>query len=181
MALVTGASKGLGKALAVGLAKAGADLALCARNRNDLELAREALIEYGSRAEIFSLDVLDAASVQQTAADVLEAFGRIDILVNNAGVNIRKQVLELTVADWDQVLDTNLKGYFLVAQAVVPAMIKQKKGQGDQHGLHLRDRGIGKPAALRLQQRRGDSNDQSDGPGMGPPWDPGERYRAHVF
>jgi len=129
VALVTGASKGLGKALAVGLAKAGADMALCARNRNDLELAREALVQYGSRAEIFSLDVLDAATVQQTAADVLEAFGRIDILVNNAGVNIRKQVLDLTIADWDQVLDTNLKGHFLVAQAVVPAMIKQKKGK----------------------------------------------------
>ena len=70
--------------------------------------------------------MLYAATVQQTAADVLEAFGRIDILVNNAGVNIRKQVLDLTIADWDRVLDTNLKGYFLVAQAVVPAMIKQK-------------------------------------------------------
>ena len=61
--------------------------------------------------------------------EALSAFGGIDILVNNAGVNVRKPVLELTEADWDRVLDTNLKGYFLVAQAVAPTMIKQKKGK----------------------------------------------------
>ena len=90
-------------------------------------------------------------SVHQTVEAVLPTFGRIDILVNNAGVNIRKPVLELTEADWDHVLDTNLKGYFLVAQAVVPPMIKQKNRQGDQHGLHLGGRGTSQPVALRLQ------------------------------
>jgi NAD(P)-dependent dehydrogenase (short-subunit alcohol dehydrogenase family) len=129
VALITGASKGLGKALAIGLAKAGAALALCARNRTDLESARSEIREYGVRTEIFPMDVLDAASVQRMAAAVLDAFGRVDILVNNAGINIRKQVLDLTEEDWDRVLSTNLKGYFLVARAVVPALIKQKKGK----------------------------------------------------
>lgn len=129
VALVTGASKGLGKALAVGLAKAGADLALCARRWEDLETARTEIGKYGHRTEIFTLDVLDSTKVRETTEAVLKAFGRVDILVNNAGVNVRKPVLELTAADWDQVLDTNLKGYFLVAQAVVPAMIQQKKGK----------------------------------------------------
>jgi NAD(P)-dependent dehydrogenase (short-subunit alcohol dehydrogenase family) len=129
VALVTGASKGLGKALAAGLAKAGADLALCARNRKDLEAARAEMAPCGRRIEIFSLDVLDDGSVREATEAVLQAFGRIDILVNNAGINIRKPVLELTEADWDQVLNTNLKGYFLVARAVVPDMIQRKKGK----------------------------------------------------
>jgi NAD(P)-dependent dehydrogenase (short-subunit alcohol dehydrogenase family) len=129
VALVTGASKGLGQALAIGLAKAGADLALCARNLDDLEKTSSQVQAYGVRAQIFSLDVLDQRSVNQAVERILSAFDRIDILVNNAGVNIRKPVLELTEADWDRVLDTNLKGYFLVAQAVVPMMIKQKKGK----------------------------------------------------
>jgi NAD(P)-dependent dehydrogenase (short-subunit alcohol dehydrogenase family) len=129
VALVTGASKGLGKALAVGLAKAGADLALCARNREDLETARDEIRTIGIRAEIFTLDVLDSGQVRETTEAVLGAFGRIDILVNNAGINIRKPVLELTEDDWDRVLSTNLKGYFLVARAVVPDMIRRKKGK----------------------------------------------------
>ncbi|MBI5583139.1 MAG: glucose 1-dehydrogenase [Deltaproteobacteria bacterium] len=129
VALVTGASKGLGKALAVGLAKAGADLALCARNPDDLETARGEVGKYGSRVEHFTLDVLDAQKVQETTEAVLQTFGRIDILVNNAGINIRKPVLELTEDDWDRVLSTNLKGYFLMARAVVPDMIKRKKGK----------------------------------------------------
>jgi NAD(P)-dependent dehydrogenase (short-subunit alcohol dehydrogenase family) len=129
VALVTGASKGLGKALALGLAKAGADLALCARSREDLEAARDEMAPCGRRIEIFSLDVLDDGSVREATEAARQAFGRIDILVNNAGINIRKPVLELTETDWDQVLNTNLKGYFLVARAVVPDMIQRKKGK----------------------------------------------------
>lgn len=129
VALVTGASKGLGKALAVGLAKAGADLALCARNPDDLQQARGDIEALGGRVEIFSADVLSRASIQDAVAAVLKAFGKIDILVNNAGINIRKPVLDLQEEEWDQVLNTNLKGYFLVAQAVVPDMIKRQKGK----------------------------------------------------
>lgn len=129
VALVTGASKGLGKALAVGLAKAGADLALCARNPDDLQQAQGEIEALGGRVGIFPMDVLSLSSIQDAVAAVLKAFGKIDILVNNAGINIRKPVLDLQEEDWDQVLNTNLKGYFLVAQAVVPDMIKRQKGK----------------------------------------------------
>ncbi|MBA4392151.1 MAG: 2-deoxy-D-gluconate 3-dehydrogenase [Desulfobacca sp.] len=129
VALVTGASKGLGKALAAALAKAGADLALCARNPDDLQQAKVEIEVLGGRVEVFSMDVLRQASIQTAVALTLKTFGKIDILINNAGINIRKPVLDLQEEEWDQVLNTNLKGYFLVAQAVVPDMIKRQKGK----------------------------------------------------
>ncbi len=129
VALVTGASKGLGKALAAGLAKAGADLALCARNPDDLQQAQGEIEALGGCVGIFPMDVLRLSSIQEAVAAVLKAFGKIDILVNNAGINIRKPVLDLQEEDWDQVLNTNLKGYFLVARTVVPDMIKRQKGK----------------------------------------------------
>ncbi len=128
-ALVTGASKGLGRAMAVGLAKAGAEVALCARGLEDLEAAREEVSARGVRAEVFRMDVLRKASVEEAVRAALSAFGKIDILVNNAGVNVRKPTLELSEEEWDFVLDTNLKGYFLVAQAVAPQMIARRRGK----------------------------------------------------
>jgi NAD(P)-dependent dehydrogenase (short-subunit alcohol dehydrogenase family) len=128
-ALVTGASKGLGRAMAVGLARAGADVALCARSLPDLEASRAAVEALGVRAGAFRMDVLRRASVSEAVAAVSKAFGKIDILVNNAGVNVRKTTLELSEEEWDLVLDTNLKGYFLVAQAVAPHMIRQGRGK----------------------------------------------------
>jgi NAD(P)-dependent dehydrogenase (short-subunit alcohol dehydrogenase family) len=129
VALITGASKGLGKALAGGLAKAGADLVLCARNMDELRQTKKEMEALGVRAEIFQMDVLNKESIQQAVASALGTFKQIDILVNNAGINIRKQVLDLQEEEWDQVLNTNLKGYFLVAQAVVPNMIERRKGK----------------------------------------------------
>jgi NAD(P)-dependent dehydrogenase (short-subunit alcohol dehydrogenase family) len=129
VALVTGASKGLGKAVAVALAKAGANLALCARNLDDLQQVKREIEALGARAMIFPLDVLRLSSIQAAVDSILDTFGRIDILVNNAGINIRKPILELEEEDWDQVLATNLKGYFLVARTVVPDMIKRREGK----------------------------------------------------
>ncbi len=129
VALVTGASKGLGRAMSLGLARAGASLALCARDREGLEATRAEAAAHGVRAEVFALDVLRAASVREAVAAALEAFGRIDVLVNNAGVNVRKPTLELSEEEWDLVLDTNLKGYFLVAQAVGAHMVARGKGK----------------------------------------------------
>ena len=128
-ALVTGASRGLGRAMAVGLAKAGAELALCARDLKDLAAAKGAVEAHGVRAEIFQMDVLRKASVQEAVAAALAAFGKIDVLVNNAGVNVRKPTLELSQEEWDLVLSTNLRGYFLVAQAVAPQMIARGRGK----------------------------------------------------
>lgn len=129
VALVTGASKGLGSAISVGLAKSGAHLALCARDRRGLEATRAAVEATGARAEVFEMDVCSRASVRHAVAAALEAFGRIDVLVNNAGVNVRKPTLELSEEEWDQVLDTNLKGYFLVAQAVGEHMVARGAGK----------------------------------------------------
>ncbi len=129
VAMVTGASKGLGKAMATGLAKAGATLALCARNLGDLGKAAAEAGKWGSRVDAFPLDVRDQESIRKASDSILAKFGRIDILVNNAGINVRKAVLDLSEEEWDSVLDTNLKGYFLVAKAVVPSMIRQGGGK----------------------------------------------------
>lgn len=129
VAMVTGASKGLGKAMAMGLAKAGADLALCARSREELEKGTTEAASHQVQAKAYRMDVLDRASVREAVSSILRDFGKIDILVNNAGVNVRKPVTELGEEEWDLVLDTNLKGYFLVAQAVAPHMIERGRGK----------------------------------------------------
>ena len=129
VALVTGASKGLGRAMSRGLAKAGAELALVARNEEDLRETQAEMESLGQKARYFTTDILDRNRVQETVSAVLDEFGRVDILVNNAGVNVRKPVLELTEEDWDWVVDTNLKGYFLMTQAVAPHMIANKYGK----------------------------------------------------
>ena len=128
-ALVTGASKGLGRAMAIGLARAGCGLALCARDMEGLAATRRAALAHGVRAEIFAMDVLSRESVRAAVAAAIEKLGGIDILLNNAGVNVRKPVLELTEEEWDLVLATNLKGYFLVAQALAPHMIARGHGK----------------------------------------------------
>ena len=129
VALVTGASKGLGSAIAVGLAQAGARLALCARSREGLAGTRAAVEAAGGEARTFEMDVLSRASVRDAVAAAIAALGRIDVLVNNAGVNVRKPTLELAEEEWDRVVDTNLKGYFLVAQAVGAHMVARRSGK----------------------------------------------------
>ena len=129
VALVTGASKGLGSAIAVGLAQAGARLALCARSRERLAGTRAAVEAAGGEARTFEMDVLSRASVRDAVGAAVAELGRIDILVNNAGVNVRKPALELAEEEWDRVVDTNLKGYFLVAQAVGAHMVARRSGK----------------------------------------------------
>ena len=129
VALVTGASKGLGSAIAVGLAQAGARLALCARSPEGLAETRAAVEAAGGEARTFEMDVLSRASVRDAVGAAVAELGRIDILVNNAGVNVRKPALELAEEEWDRVVDTNLKGYFLVAQAVGAHMVARRSGK----------------------------------------------------
>jgi NAD(P)-dependent dehydrogenase (short-subunit alcohol dehydrogenase family) len=90
---------------------------------------KDSVVGLGRRADIFCVDVLDKQLVDESVQAAREAFGHIDILVNNAGVNVRKPVLELSAEEWDLVLNTNLKGYFLMAQAVVPHMLAQGRGK----------------------------------------------------
>ena len=132
VALVTGASRGLGQYLARALAKAGADLIVTARKAADCEPFVREIESLGRRGLAVDLDVRDHASIQrlgQQAESGFGGFGHIDILVNNAGCNIRKPALDVTWDDWNTILDTNLRGTFFVAQAVGRGMVQRGYGR----------------------------------------------------
>jgi NAD(P)-dependent dehydrogenase (short-subunit alcohol dehydrogenase family) len=129
VALVTGTSRGLGQYFARALAHAGADLILTSRDKNSLAPFAEEIAAIGRRTASVSLDVRDERSIHAAIAEAEQAFGRIDILVNNAGMNIRKPAMEVTWDDWNQILDTNLRGAFFVAQAVAKGMIARGYGR----------------------------------------------------
>src|SRR6267378_6436613 len=129
VAIVTGASRGLGQNLARALAKAGADLVITSRNRDHLLLFEAELKALGRRAVSLQLDVRNLSSIEQVATAAEAAFGHLDILVNNAGCNVRKPALEVTWDDWNLILDTNLRGTFFVAQAVAAHMVPRKYGR----------------------------------------------------
>ena len=129
VAMVTGSTRGLGEAAAMALAKAGADVAVCGRNKEDLNRVSGAISDLGKNSAGFSLEVTSREKVHEGVGRILDHFGKVDILLNNAGVNHREPVLEYPEDAWDMVLSTNLKGYFLVAQAVVPQMIERGYGK----------------------------------------------------
>lgn len=129
-AIVTGASRGLGRAIALAFAREGADVLVNFTSRE--EQAREvgaAIEALGRRAVLYRADVSDAAQVRGMVQAAVVAFGRVDLLVNNAGITMPKGPLETTEADWDRVLAINLKGVFLCSQAVVEGMIAQGGGR----------------------------------------------------
>lgn len=129
VAIVTGTSRGLGQAFARALAGAGADLVLTSRKRAALAEFEGEISGLGRRALSLELDVRDHASIDRMVASAEEAFGHVDILVNNAGCNIRKPAIDVTWDDWNQILDTNLRGSFFVAQAVARGMIPRRYGR----------------------------------------------------
>ncbi|MFO1499658.1 MAG: SDR family NAD(P)-dependent oxidoreductase [Verrucomicrobiota bacterium] len=122
LALITGASKGLGKAMALALADAGARLVLVSRDRAKLEATAHDVRNRGATADVFVTDVTDEAQVVELQRSVIDRVGRVQILINNAGINNRKNVTEFTLAEWRQVLDTNLTSAFLMCRAFVPHM-----------------------------------------------------------
>ncbi len=128
-AIVTGTSRGLGQQFARALARAGADLVLTSRDRDHLRNFETEIMSMGRRAVGLELDVRDQSSIDKMAAAAEQAYGKIDILVNNAGMNIRKPAIEVTWDDWNQILDTNLRGSFFVAQAVAKRMIPRGYGR----------------------------------------------------
>jgi len=127
-ALVTGASSGLGRHFAGVLANAGAKVALAARRVDSLEEARSAITGAGGTAVVVALDVTDAASVRRAVAEAADALGGLDILINNAGVTASASFLEMDEGAWDRVVDTNLKGCFLVAQEAARRMRDDGRG-----------------------------------------------------
>ena len=122
VALVTGASSGLGRAPAVAVVQAGTEVALLARGRHDLEPAAAEVERAGSRGLVLVVDLADARALVGAVARVVEAFGRVDVLVNAAGTDVPAPVAELAVADFDRVLAVNLRAPFVLAKAVVPHM-----------------------------------------------------------
>ncbi|TFH17317.1 MAG: 3-oxoacyl-[acyl-carrier-protein] reductase [Lentisphaerales bacterium] len=127
-ALVTGAGRGIGQAISVVLAGAGADLALCDLEKSWLDETAELVRGAGRRAECFAMNVADWQSVSSGVESVIGTMGRIDVLVNNAGITKDSLLVRMTEEAWDEVLSVNLKGTFAVTRAVAKHMMKQKSG-----------------------------------------------------
>ncbi len=128
VALVTGAARGIGQAIATSLASRGADIALCDLNAEWLEETAAAVKSLGRRAECYSVDVSDGDAVSTTVETVIKDMGKVDILVNNAGITKDTLMMRMKEADWDAVLNVNLKGTFLFTKAVARPMMKQRSG-----------------------------------------------------
>jgi NAD(P)-dependent dehydrogenase (short-subunit alcohol dehydrogenase family) len=126
VAVVTGASRGIGRCTALAFAEAGAKLALTGRDRAKLEESLALARAAGAEAEMYLCDVRDEAQVRQLASDVAKRFGKVHILVNNAGTAIRKNVIDFSMDEWRALTDTNITGVFLMCKYIVPLM----KGNG---------------------------------------------------
>jgi NAD(P)-dependent dehydrogenase (short-subunit alcohol dehydrogenase family) len=129
VAFVTGAGRGLGRAIALGLAGAGADVAGAARTPGELATLAAEVRALGRAASAHPMDIRSSADVERAVAEAVEAHGRIDILVNNAGAKVPQDAVDVTDDAWDLVLGTNLKGAFFCAQAVARGMLAQGSGK----------------------------------------------------
>ncbi|SDN50717.1 NAD(P)-dependent dehydrogenase, short-chain alcohol dehydrogenase family [Paenibacillus sp. yr247] len=130
VAIVTGAGRGIGRAIAEGLAQAGANVVLIARTETEVvEAANQIHQATGRRTLGISCDINDKSSIDSTVRQVLESFGQIDILVNNAGTTVRQTAFDLSEEDWDFVVDTNFKSVFLMSKAVGKHMVERQSGR----------------------------------------------------
>ena len=129
VALVTGGNGGLGLAMAKGLAQAGADIAVAARDERKTAQALSEIRALGGRAEGLAVDVTQEAQIKDMVSRTVEKLGRVDILVNNAGTTVRKEPQDLTIEEWDQVLNVNLRSGFLASKEVYPQMKAQGGGK----------------------------------------------------
>ena len=130
-ALITGASQGLGKAMSLALAGAGATVALVSRDAAKLNEVAAEIRAHGGRAEVFAADVTDEAQVARVRVQFTAQFGdALHILINNAGINIRKPVTEFTLEEWQRVMNTNMTSAFLLCRTFIPLM----RGHGDGYG-----------------------------------------------
>jgi 3-oxoacyl-[acyl-carrier protein] reductase len=129
IAVVTGAGRGIGRAIALKFAHEGADVVAVSRTQENSDKVAAEISALGRKAWAFAVDVADAAAVSTAAEKILAETGKVDILVNNAGVTRDGLLMRMPDADWDTVLDTNLKGAFLVTKAFSRAMIKARSGR----------------------------------------------------
>ncbi len=129
IAVVTGAARGIGEAISRMLAREGATVVLTARNREQLEAVKSEIEKHSGRAVVLPCDLTDPASVEALGKSVTAQFGRCDVLVNNAGVGLLgKPLVDCTPEEWDRILQTNLRGPFLVIRALAPMMIAARSG-----------------------------------------------------
>ena len=130
VAMVTGSSRGIGRAIALAFARSGANLAVAYnQNADRAEVVSEEIRSLGGNAIVLQLDVSARASIRRAIEDTVDAFGHIDILVNNAGILQQKPFLEITDEDWHRIIDVNLKGPFICAQEIFPIMQRQGHGR----------------------------------------------------
>lgn len=128
VAIVTGAGRGIGRSIALGLAEHGADVVLCSRTQKELQQVAQEVKSLGQKALPFVIDMSQISQFDRLIGETLKVFGHIDVLVNNAGLLIVAPAEEIKEADWDSVMDTNAKGAFFLAQRAGRVMIQQKKG-----------------------------------------------------
>jgi len=129
IALITGASQGIGRACAIELARAGATVALAARNQEKLDAVANEIRSSGGNASAFKLDVASEDEIKTVVKAVVGQLGKLDILVNNAGITRDQLVMRMKRADWDAVMNTNLTAAFLLSQQVISPMLKQRWGR----------------------------------------------------
>jgi len=128
VAIVTGAGRGIGKAISLGFAEAGADVVVCSRTPEQLEETVKEIKKHGRRTLAVPTDITKKSDVDNLVQKTMDEFGKIDILVNNAGTGILLSMVDHEEDDWDLVINTNLKGYYLCSRAVAKKMIERKSG-----------------------------------------------------
>lgn len=129
VAIITGASKGIGRAVALALSKEGVNVVLAARSTELLSMVQKEIHESGGTSVVIATDVTSENSVHNLIIETKKKFGKIDILINNAGVGIFSNVVDLTTQDYETMMDVNLKGVFLCTRSVLPVMMKQQFGE----------------------------------------------------
>ena len=142
VAVVTGASGGIGRAGSIALAQAGADIAVVGRNRAKLDETARAVEAAGRRAVVVEADVTDEAAVSRMREEILRRFGKVDVLFSNAGITSPKILTDLPPDEWRRIVDVNLTGAYLCARAFAPDMIARKHGRIIQMGSILSGRGM---------------------------------------
>ncbi len=129
IAIITGASKGIGRAIALTLSKEGVNIVLASRNPELLSMTQKDITESGGKAISIPTDVTSENSVQNLIFETQKRFGRIDILINNAGVGVFSNVVDLKLEEYESMMNVNVKGVFLCSRAVLPGMMKQRRGE----------------------------------------------------
>jgi len=169
IAVITGASRGIGKTIALELASAGATVVLVGRDEAKLTETASEAHRLGSDASVFVTDVAQEDDILALEDNIRSRFGRVDILINNAGINMRKPLLEFTLDEWRSVLDTNLTSVFLMCRSIVPLMRGREYGRIINMASTMSHVSLGGTKRLFSQQSGHSRTDASAGPGISRP------------